>query len=119
MAFGKMQSNAEMRSVATKSRFSPRSKISRTFPLATLRMALSVPIRSGECSPAVMCRKVPASETRLDPARAQHAPAARGLDDADEAGNCEHHREPLDTIAVGDECSGEQNEGHDSAGNAA
>src|SRR6187399_2432564 len=45
MGFGRMQSNAEMRSVATKSRFSPRSKISRTLPLATLRMPGSSSVR--------------------------------------------------------------------------
>src|SRR3954471_12893944 len=38
IGLGRMQSKAEMRSLATKSRCSPRSKISRTLPLAILGM---------------------------------------------------------------------------------
>ena len=47
MPLGMMQSKAEMRSVATKSRRSPRSNTSRTLPLLSLRRPGRSSWRSG------------------------------------------------------------------------
>ena len=72
-------------------------------------------MRDGGCGARCRVSDAVKSETRLDFARAQHAPAAHGFDKTHEPGNHEQHREPQDAFVFRKQSCAEKDERHAAA----